>query len=109
MVVIADNLITAIKEQLIRDIPSEIHHEVKQQVHWCIVEVKKLWKEAARKKDVLAKKKTEMAAKNMCGNRQKKNTSGQLGSLRPSGPTRKTGLLLLSAAPVTVIISDLSE
>ena len=56
MVVIADNLITAIKEQLIRDIPSEIHHEVKQQVHWFIVEVKKLWKEAARKKDVLAKK-----------------------------------------------------
>ena len=39
MVVIADNLITAIKEQLVRDIPSEIHHEVKHQVHWFIVEV----------------------------------------------------------------------
>ena len=38
----ADNLITAIKEQLNRDIPSEINHEVKQQVHWFIVELKKL-------------------------------------------------------------------
>ena len=37
-----NNLITAIKEQLNRDIPSEINHKVKQQVHWFIVEVKKL-------------------------------------------------------------------
>ena len=28
-----NNLITAIKEQLNRDIPSEINHKVKQQVH----------------------------------------------------------------------------
>ena len=43
-----NNLFTAIMEQLNRDIPSEINHEVKQ-VHWFIVEVKKLWKQAARK------------------------------------------------------------
>ena len=37
----ADNLTTTMKEQLNRDIPSEIHHEVKvkQQVHWFIVGV----------------------------------------------------------------------
>ena len=44
-----NNLITANKEQLNRDIPSEINHKVKQQVHWYIVEVKNLWKQAVRK------------------------------------------------------------
>ena len=47
-----DNLITAIKEKLNRDIPSEIIHEVEQQVHWFIVEVKKRWKQTARKEKV---------------------------------------------------------
>ena len=78
-------------EKLNRDIPSEIHHEVKQQVHWFIVEVKKLWKEAARKQDVLAKKQKWLPT--ICVETDKKSTSGQLGPLRPSGPTRKTGLL----------------
>ena len=34
--------VSPFKEQLNRDIPSEINHEVKQQVLWFIVEVKKL-------------------------------------------------------------------
>ena len=48
----AENLITAIKEQLNRDILSEIHHKVKikQQVHWFIVEVKKLWRSRLAKR-----------------------------------------------------------
>ena len=49
-----NNLITAIKEQLNRDIPSEINHEVKQQVHWLIVEV--LEAGGSQRKDVLVKK-----------------------------------------------------
>ena len=53
----ANNLITATKEQLNRDIPSEIHHEVKQQVHWFIVEAKKLWKQVARKEKTFLHKK----------------------------------------------------
>ena len=61
----ADNLTTTIKEQLNRDIPSEIHqyHEVKvkQQVHWFIVGVKKLWKQAACKEKKFLQ--TKMAAK----------------------------------------------
>ena len=47
----ADNLITALKEQLNRDIPCETHHKVKQQVHWFIVDVNKPWKQAARKEN----------------------------------------------------------
>ena len=87
----ADNLTTTIKEQLNRDISSEIHHDVKvkQQVHWFIVGVKKLWKQAARKEKTFLQ--TKMAAKKKTAETDKKARHGSWGPSDHLGPCHYQG------------------
>ena len=91
---------TTIKEQLNRDIPSEIHHEVKvkQQVHWFIVGVKKL-RAACFQSRRLAKKrrscKQKWVRKKNCAETNKKARQGSWGPSDHLGPPEKR-------APVTI-------